>query len=239
MAHNKFGQIVAGAGIAGVMGFIAYGYLFRPWASRWGATHAEVYGSLPGDGLVPRPRGQSTHAITIDAPASEIWPWLVQMGQGRGGFYSYDRLENLIGLDIHSANEIIPRFQSLNVGDIVHMHPTGGLEVAALEPERDLVFYADADTQAGRRSEMTGVPGDDPLDFVSTWSFHLRPLNSQTTRLVVRSWGDWLPNVGAFLLWGVIMEPAHFIMGQKMLRGIKKRAETPRISSGDIPQNHD
>ena len=239
MARDKFGPIIASAGIAGVMGFIACRYLFRPWASRWGATHAEVYGSLPGDDLIARPRGQSTHAITIHAPASEIWPWLVQMGQGRGGFYSYDWLENLIGLDIHSANKIIPRFQSLNVGDLVRMHPTGGLEVATLEPERDLVFYADADTQAGRRSKMTGVPGDDPLDFVSTWSFHLRPLNSQTTRLIVRSRGDWHPNFGASLLWGAITEPADLIMGQKMLRGIKKRAQTPRISNGDIPQNHD
>ncbi len=225
MVRNKFGQIVAGAGIIGVMVFIAYRYLFRPWASRWGAAHAEAYGSLPGEDLVPNAKAQSTHAITIQAPASEIWPWLVQMGQGRGGFYSYDWLENLFGLDIHSAKEIVPQFQSLNIGDLVRMHPTGGLEVAIVEPERDLVFYADADTQAGRRSEMTGALGDNQLDVVTTWGFHLRPLNSHATRLVVRSRGDWHPNVRTSLLWGVIIEPVNLIMSQKMLRGIKQRTE--------------
>lgn len=228
MARNKFGQIVASAGIIGLVGIIVYKYLFRPWASRWGAAHAEAYGSLPGDDLVLHPKAQSTHAITIHAPASEIWPWLVQMGQGRGGFYSHDWLENLFGLDIHSEREIVPRYQSLNIGDIVRMHPTGGLEVAILEPEQDLVFYADADTQAGCRSEMTGALGDDRLDAVTIWGFHLRPLNSQATRLIVRSQGDWHSNVGTLLLWDVITGPVNLIMSQKMLRGIKKRAEATR-----------
>ena len=91
----------------------------RPWYRKWGATDAEVDRSLPGDDLVAYPKGDYTHAITIRASAAEIWPWLVQLGQGRGGFYGYEWIENLVGCQIHNADHIIPEFQHLEVGDSV------------------------------------------------------------------------------------------------------------------------
>ena len=225
MSLHKLGRIIAGIGIVGAMGAIAYQYLFRPWADRWGATLDEVYGHLPGDELIPHPKGQYTHAIPFVAPAPSIWPWLMQIGQSRGGFYSYDWLENLLGLDIHSVNQIVPQFQNLAIGDLVRMHPIGGSEVAILEPERDLVLYTDPDTQSGRPSKITGVPGADPLDFVSTWSFYLRPLDSRSTRLISRSRGDWNSNRESAIAYGIFLPFVTFIMSQKMLRGIKARVE--------------
>jgi len=225
MARNGCLRTVGGIGIAGAIGAIAFQYLFRPWAAQWGTTLQEVYATYPGDELIPAPKGKSTHAITIHAPAAAIWPWLVQLGQGRGGFYSYDCLENLFGLNIHSANEVAPELQDLKVGDIVRMHAEGGAQAVILNPERDLVMYADPDTQAGRPATMSGTPGSGPLDFVSTWALYLRPIDANNTRLIARSRGDWNPNLQAGLMWGVVLDPVAFIMSRKMLHGIKERAE--------------
>ena len=86
--------------------------VLRPWYNRWGATEADVARSLPGDELVPAPMLGYTRAITIQAPVEQVWPWLAQMGQGRGGLYSYDRLENLAGCKIHSVDHILPELQN-------------------------------------------------------------------------------------------------------------------------------
>ena len=95
----------------------------RKWFNRWGATEVELTKNLPGDALVPSPRLAYTRAISINASAASVWPWLVQMGQGRGGLYSYDGLENLIGCDIHSADHILPEHQNLQVGDQILFGP--------------------------------------------------------------------------------------------------------------------
>src|SRR5262245_2575048 len=106
-----------------LLAVVTYVVLVRPWHMSWGTTKEERRGSLPGDDLVPQPISQATHAITICAPAAEVWPWLVQMGQGRGGFYSYDWLENLFGCNIQNAGQIIPQWQDLKVGAGVRLHP--------------------------------------------------------------------------------------------------------------------
>lgn len=94
---------------SGAAAYLALGRLLRPWYSRWGATDAEVRASLPGDELVPSPRAQSTWAVTIEAPPDAVWPWLVQMGQDRAGFYTYEWFENVVlRLDIHNAARIVP-----------------------------------------------------------------------------------------------------------------------------------
>ena len=91
---------------------------------------------MPGDELVSRPMMGYTRAITIDAPPDDVWPWLVQIGQGRGGLYSFDGLENLVGCDIHSADRILPDFQRLEVGDLIRLGPPGYpcFRVAQVEP---------------------------------------------------------------------------------------------------------
>ncbi|MEM8532269.1 MAG: hypothetical protein AAGF95_15595 [Chloroflexota bacterium] len=122
--------------LGGTLAASAYWLLLRPWYLHWGATDIDCERRLPGDDLIPRPYTQSTRAITIAASARDIWPWIVQIGQERGGFYSYDWLENLIGLDIHSADRIRPELQHLQVGDLIRFAPDGGpgMLVAALEP---------------------------------------------------------------------------------------------------------
>ena len=100
-----------------------YATLIRPRILRWGATDEEAAERLPGDEVVAQPRYQTTHAVTIHARRSEVWPWLVQLGQGRGGLYSYDWLENLFGLGFRSADRIIPDLQRLAVGDQVWQAP--------------------------------------------------------------------------------------------------------------------
>jgi hypothetical protein len=102
---------VAGAGL-----LAAYARLVRPWALRWGATAEEAARPLPGDGLVAKADYVATRAITIDAPPHQVWPWLVQIGSGRAGWYTYDRLDNA---GVPSAIEIVPDFQHLQVGDVV------------------------------------------------------------------------------------------------------------------------
>jgi hypothetical protein len=206
-----------GVGIVGVAATAAYLFLFRPWHLRWGATAAETKEALPGDELVKNPKQTSTRAITIEASADEVWSWLVQIGQGRGGFYSYDFLENLIGCDIHSVDQILPEFQQLAVGDKVRLGREGYpyYTVAAVEPKNYLLLRAGDPDLAGESPPVE--------DF---WLFYLEEIDSHTTRLVARNRRDYEPGVANFLTWHLIVELLHFVMEQKMLRGIKRRAET-------------
>jgi hypothetical protein len=117
----------------------AYWFIVKPWHNRWGATDEEVARPLPGDEFVPEAKIGATHAITIYAPPAQVWPWLVQLGQGRSGFYSYDFIETAMGLDIQAARQIKPEHQELAVGDLIPLAPDGfGVPVAILEKEKAL-----------------------------------------------------------------------------------------------------
>jgi hypothetical protein len=196
----------AGAGAAVALGPAVYLLFFRRRCLTWGARDDEVAGKLPGDELVPAAGLVTTRAITIDAPPEAIWPWLAQMGSGRGGAYSYDWIENLLGLNMHSADEILPRYQHITVGDELPMGPgRPGLTVEVLDPPRALaVRVADQDW---------------------AWIFALVP-EGQSTRLISRNriatavFGP----VGR-LFFTVFMEPGSLVMERKMLLGIKHRAE--------------
>ncbi len=192
----------------------AYIWLFRPWHLRWGATTAETKRALPGDAFVSNPKQTATRAITIKKPVAEVWPWLVQIGQGRGGFYSYDTLENLIGCDIHNADRILPEFQQLAVGDKVRLGKEGYpfYTVAAIEPKKYLLLRG-------------GDPEEESPSVEDFWLFYLDKIDSHTTRLIARNQRDYQPSVANFIIWQVITEPLHFLMEQKMLRGIKQRVE--------------
>lgn len=204
-----------GAGLTIAAALAAYFSVIRPWHLRWGATAEEIDGSLPGDEVKPDAGVQVTHAITINAPASEVWRWLVQLGQGRGGFYSYDWLENFFGLQIHNVDEIKPELQTLKVGDFVRSAHKGwlggrfddkaGWFVVRLEPAQALVL----------RDEIEH----------GSWAFVLNPIDERRTRLVVRVRGDEATNWGRKLLHLSVFEPAHFIMERKMLLTLKERAE--------------
>jgi len=200
---------------------VAYRFAFQPWHRNWGATAEEVEKPLPGDGLVPNPSYTTTRAITIDASPEEVWPWLAQMGQGRGGFYSYEWLENLFGLDIHNADHVVPEWQDLEPGDTVRLAPQGQydgqarMRVVHLEPHRSIVFGPAADTaEEFAAASRTGA---------GTWAFVLESMDDgEKTRLVVRTRSrPWKAPRSVFYLY----DPAHFIMERRMLLGIKRRAE--------------
>jgi hypothetical protein len=198
-----------------MVGVVAAGVaLLRARSLRWGATDEELSIALPGDELVPDADLTATRAVKIDAGADRVWPWIAQLGQGRGGFYSYDFLENLVGLDIHSADRIVPEWQAIEVGDEVKFHPEGGMTAAVVEPGRALVLRG-------------GMPETPPFDFA--WAFVMRGQPDGTTRLVVREhyrylrW--WAP---------LLVEPVEFIslvMSRRMLRGIKEHAERAVVAT--------
>jgi hypothetical protein len=185
-----------GAALAsGLIG--AYLAIGRPLMLHWGATCEELRAPLPGDELVPEPATQSTRALTIDAPVEAVWPWLAQIGQDRAGFYSYERLENLAGCDMHNADEIHPEWQSREPGELVYLHPRTGLPVARFEPNRVLALQG--------------------------WgAFVLEPHGPGCTRLIARG---RVRRSTASVSNALLMEVPHFLMERKMLLGIKERAE--------------
>jgi len=205
MRKNKLNLKLLTSAIGGAAALAAYALFVRPWHLSWGATEEELKMSLPGDGLVEHPKLNATHAITINAPAEDVWPWLVQVGQTRGGFYSYTWLENLVGCDMHNADQLVPEWQDLKVGDEVWLHPKAPpLKVLAIELGRAIVLE-------------------------NSWTFFLRPIDEHTTRLIIRGRGEFNPDLKNallnFILWRGVFEPAHFIMERKMMLGIKERAE--------------
>ena len=135
-AMRKGTSIATGTFLAASGGVIAYPLFFRRWCLTWGTRPGEVSMKLPGDELLPKPGLVSTRAVQVDAPAGATWPWLIQMGPGRGGAYTYDWIENLFGLGMHSADEILPQYQDLKLGDAQHLGRHGPvLRVAVLEPQ--------------------------------------------------------------------------------------------------------
>jgi hypothetical protein len=177
----------------------------------WGATDQEVGDPLAGDDLISNVDMVATRAIAIRASPDRVWPWIAQLGQGRGGFYSYDWLENLVGCDIHSSDRILPEWQDIEVGAEIRLAPQVGLVVAFVEHGRSLVLRGGI--PMGKRAA--------PYDF--TWAFTLREEPDETTRLLVRERYVYTR------AWArLIVEPTEvlsFVMSQKMLRGIRDRAE--------------
>jgi hypothetical protein len=194
----------------------------RPRLMRWGATPTEAAAPLPGDGLVADARLQFTRAVTIRTPVSRVWPWLVQMGAGRGGLYSYDAFENAIGLGIHSSDRILPEFQQLKVGDIIPLHPDGGVPVRLLEPEAMLGLGGTMNYFTGAISPPGAPPPDKRLDL--SWTFILRPVDERTTRLVSRTRFGYTSTAMGLAL-RILLEPIQLLMERKMLLGIRDRAQ--------------
>ena len=194
----------------------------RWWFLRWGADVSEVDAVLPGDGLINGPTIVTTRAITIEAPPEEIWPWLVQMGQDRGGLYSYDWLENLCGLHFHNADRIMPEWQQLDVGDQIRAAPAtagpeAGFTVVAIDPFRSIVTAIGDPAQVLIDAKAGALPQG------GTWVFVLRPLDEHRTRLIVRLRARFgLPKVAEWFMVR-LLEPVHFMMERKQLLGIRQR----------------
>ena len=176
------------------------------------ASSREKNESLVGDELVKSPSFLSTHGVTIDKSPVAVWPWLVQMGQGRGGFYSYTAVENLFGCRMKNANQLYPHWQQISVGDTIQLHPRfAPLSVKCLQEGDNLVLY-----QMGKA--------------VWSWVFVLRPsinrkTGGQSTRLLIRTRVRFSQKILARLIWPA-MNFGHYVMERRMLLGIKQRAES-------------
>ena len=194
------------------------GVVTARWSTlHWGATTEECRGRLPGDELIPDAGLVATRAITIEALPEAVWPWLVQIGADRGGFYSYDRLENLAGCRLHSADTVVEKWQHLAPGDLVRLHPKVALTVVSVEPAHSLVL------RAMPPGPPDGIPNEGAAPYDFTWAFVLRRHPHAATRLVVRE------RFGSQHWWSpLVVEPvaaASSLMSQKMLRGVRDRAE--------------
>ena len=209
---------------------VLYTLIIRPWLQRWGASPEEVNSPLPGDDLASKARMNSTRAITINASAASIWPWLVQIGYQRAGWYSYDSLEALAGVadfaEGSSARRILPQFQDLKIRDKIPAAPEPyvSFTVKELEPQKTLVLFS-------RLNPITGIslPEDEPargLVMDGSWAFILKATGPEQTRLIIRFRAAYSP-IWIFEPFArLIFEPVIFIMEQKMLLGIKERAES-------------
>jgi hypothetical protein len=190
-----------------------YVVILHPWFMNWGTTAQERQMSLPGDERVAQPAWAFTRAVTINAPSSEVWQWLVQLGQDRAGFYSYDWLENMTGADIHDGNAIRPAWQPRTIGDAVPMAPA---EILGVRPGEATILRVVA-VDPGRSLLLSQLSAPD----ANAWATVLQPVDDHTTRLVIRE-----RNAKAQTLFGrVFGEPAHFVMQTHLLRGIKAHAE--------------
>jgi len=208
----------------GVAAAAALLYGARRYYRNWGTTKEECAEYLPGDELLDRLVVRTTEAVWIDAPANAVWPWLVQMGQDRGGLYSYETLENFFGLDYHNADRIHPEWQRLAPGDRVRLVPRGWMGL------RDGFCLTVAEVIEQQAVMLCAGPPAHPMDAV--WSFHVIPYWEDRCRLLVRSrtrrrhWGD-----------AVAIEcvaPAMALVTRGMLRGIKRRAEG-RLNDVELP----
>lgn len=186
---------------AGVLAATAgYARWVRPWMRGWGATNAERTLALPGDEACPDPRFDPTHAIAIDAPASAVWPWIAQIGQDRGGFYSYAWLENLAGCRMRNADRVHPEWQQRSAGDTVLLHPATGLKVLRVEPGHALAL------EGG-------------------WTLAVLPDGPDRCRVLARM---RVPRGPASTAYALLLELPHFLMERRMLIQIKRRAEARR-----------
>lgn len=216
MARDR--KLAAAFGFAALTVATIYGALrLRNWALHWGANEEEWFLPLPGDDIVADPTDVTTRAITIDAPPEDVWPWMVQMGKGRGGLYSYDWLDQAFGyLDRPSSPEVLPQFQQLQDGDLIPMGRDGKEDdfyVHIARPGRALVIGA----------------YDPPFRKNVSWAMVLMPMEGERTRLLVRVRYRVEPNLQGTVL-SLLMEPASFIMLRKQMLNFKRLAERRKES---------
>jgi len=212
--HGRFGRILFI--ILAVWALVTAVYLLFlwPWMRNWGAADAETEAVLPGDDIVSRANLRSTKGVTIQAPPEAIYPWLLQIGVDRGGMYSYDWLENLFGLNVHTTDQIVPAYQEVQVGDFWRftpqdfvLNPGPGLYVKQLvENEAVLLCFG-----------MEGKPEESCID---SWQFVLRPQSDGSTRLLLRSNVAMKPELPIKLTYFV-----QFLMERKMLLTLRGQAE--------------
>ena len=201
-------KVFAVATLAAAAAWPAYLLTIRRWQARWGTTPAEAQAAMPGDDIVEGPWDVSTRAVTIAATPEQVWPWLAQMGYQRGGMYSYDWIDQVLGvLDSPSSDQVLPEFQDLQPGDEIPMGNSPGWPVAAVETNRSLVLDI----------RFPGIH--------ISWCFLLEAIDEEYTRLILRiriKLRPWVHVISSF----PVSDFGQFLMTRRMLLGIKERAES-------------
>ncbi len=197
-----------------VCALLVYTMLVRPWILKMGATRQEAADAMPGDGLVANPNMEYTQAVTIHAPRKIVWQYLVQVGYRRAGWYNWDFINRLSDRNYfyegnHSADRIIPELQQLQAGDVVYLTPQLGMEADVVQPSQNLILSG---KEAGR--------------YLVVWSYWLKDLGNDDTRLLVRWTSNQNEGLGLKLINFLLIEPGGAgIQQSQMLKGIKVRAE--------------
>ncbi len=218
---------------------LTYTLVIRPRVRAWGVDPAEADLALPGDDLVPEPTATETRGVTIEGPVSKVWPYLVQMGFGRAGWYSYDRLDNKGA----SVEEIVPEFQHLAPGDIMPVSPGGGFEVKTVDYEQALVLYTDTAMVRAQAEKAQAEGTDEPPtpglkasgamlnasypEFSASWTFFLKPTEDGMTRLIERVRIKTPGNAPANAVLGEVMGTGIILMTRKQMLHIKELVEKP------------
>lgn len=216
-----------------VVGALVYHLGIRHWCLGWGTTKAELHATLPSDDLFPAYTSEATHAITIHASPEKVWPWLMQIGQDRSGFYSYTFLENVFGCDMPRVERLVPEWKPRLPGETVwfcnpkRFDGQGKMIPAVVEQDRAFAMVSVNDW----RSLQAGAKAQEGI-----WSFTIQPAVGGQTRLIARSRGGTPPTRTGRLMGRLFWEPAHFVMEQKMLRTIRDLAEGLQSNAG--PEIH-
>ncbi len=214
---------------------------------RSGVSNDEAFGPLPGDDVIPHPMVEWTRGITIRASPAMVWPWLVQMGYHRGGWYTNEQLDKLVWrVDARNANCILPEYQDLAVGDIVPDGPDHAAYfwVRSIETERTIVYYSirhpyrghptdPADHQGLLRLEKDLIASGKYLEF--SWTFALQPLGPQATRLLIRTRANYAPT--AVRVASIPLGLVDVYLAHSILKGIKRRAEADPPLGADAEQD--
>ena len=221
LPKDDWRDVVEGIGGASIMAAAFLTPFMRGERNHWGLTPELVDRAYPGDDIVASPRWSWTHGIEIEAPAAEVWPWVAQLGADRGGFYSYQWLENVAGCGVRNAESIHANW-AIHAGDELKLHPKmPALEIAALEQGRFFVAHTPKDGKA----RQEGKPWAD-----ATWLFLLEPLGERRSRLVSRYRCATSDDIATRLSFGAaVMEPIGFAMDRRMLLGVKDRVESAAV----------
>jgi hypothetical protein len=197
----------------------------RKYRATWGTTGEEATAELPGDDLVPDPKLRMTWGITIDAPIETVWTWIVQIGQGRGGFYSYQLLENIVGCQIYNADHILPEHQRLPLETGIRLAPEmPPMKVALHEDGRFYFLHFSMNMKTMDSFNLMEDPY--PKKFmIGGWAFYLEQISDTRTRFLSRWLNDYDNSMINKVIYNLFLGPIGFVMGRKMLLGVKQRAE--------------
>ncbi|MGB5319416.1 hypothetical protein [Eudoraea sp.] len=198
-------------------------FFLKPLRDRWGMSRKEASSLFPGDYIVPQPKSEFIHALEINAPASFVWPWIAQIGQGKGGFYSYEALENMVGLKIYNADKILAEFQQPQIGDLISFGPKDAYPIVICEPGKYMAIENWYDLN---KNSVYNQALESPINYLHlSWLWMVGSIDENRSRFISRNRVDFSPSFKNNLMFGPLGEPIVFAMDRKMCYGIKRRAE--------------